>query len=411
MRMFLLPIVVLAVLLAGQAALCEEAAVKSPEAIRVIDRAVQVAAELKEYSADTTRTMLTRHDEAEDKPMVRVGRVSFRAPGYLWSATEGGKPGDESIKLADGRMQYQFFASRPRVIEKKDIAGLSSVALAAYPELELSSLSPLTGQVIGLARSRAQESARLTYQGREVVGGVLCDTVEVATPQKSGSAVYRYSFGVGDALLRRQVGTSVNADGSKTFSEERYTVRKPDSAEHFTFARLETAVKPFIKDGAVPAIEEAYVAVGQSLPDIPATLAKGGALRWKDYEGKVLVVETWATWCVFCKQAMPFYERMRREVADQGVVFLALSFDEQQALYDNWVKDNRERYGFVFARAEVTGEDWKEKMDRFKGGLPAFYVVGRDGKVVAAYSGYGYGKDKEDPRLRTALAKAGVATE
>lgn len=61
--------------------------------------------------------------------------------------------------------------------------------------------------------------------------------------------------------------------------------------------------------------------------------------------------------------------------------------------------------------AALTAElDAERKAGRVRGSLPAFYVLGRDGKIVSSYIGYGYGRGGEDPRLLTALRAAGIKT-
>ena len=59
---------------------------------------------------------------------------------------------------------------------------------------------------------------------------------------------------------------------------------------------------PFLEDGTVP-----------------RTLA--------DFRGKGLVLNLWATWCAPCVFEMPSLNRLQAELADEGVVVLALSED------------------------------------------------------------------------------------
>jgi thiol-disulfide isomerase/thioredoxin len=134
--------------------------------------------------------------------------------------------------------------------------------------------------------------------------------------------------------------------------------------------------------------------------------ADGKPFRTSELKGKVVVVETWASWCHFCKEAFPFYEKTRQALADQDVVFVAVSFDSKLAEYEKWMKQHGADYGFKFGR--VDSPDPTKAMWEFRGSLPAFYVLGRDGKVISSYLGYGYGSGNEDPRLLAALRTAGI---
>jgi hypothetical protein len=88
------------------------------------------------------------------------------------------------------------------------------------------------------------------------------------------------------------------------------------------------------------------------------------------------------------------------------VIFVALDFDEKAVDYRNWMKEHGDSYGFVFAR--VDSPDASKALRDFKGSLPGFYVLGRDGRISSTYAGFGYGAGNPDPRLIQALSKAGV---
>jgi thiol-disulfide isomerase/thioredoxin len=258
---------------------------------------------------------------------------------------------------------------------------------------------------------------------------VLCDVVELKgsfnprgmttrSSSRAGaggapeiSSVRMYYIGAVDGLIRRIIATTEINGVAGPSTETRYTLGKADPASAFTFERLAAAVKPLIGDKPFPEVRTGLNDIGQPLPEVGGKLADGKDLRWQDFHGKVLVVETWATWCTFCKHAMPYYEKVRKQLAGKDVVFVQLNFEEKEALYEKWVRDNSGRYGFIFARGEMTAQNWQEKLNDFKGSLPGFYVVGRDGKIVAAYRGFGYGDGGEDPRLIPALEKAGIQVQ
>jgi len=63
--------------------------------------------------------------------------------------------------------------------------------------------------------------------------------------------------------------------------------------------------------------------LGVSLPD---TNGKEQALgQWK---GKVLVVNFWATWCVPCREEMPEFVKLQRELGDRGLQFVGIAIDD-----------------------------------------------------------------------------------
>src|SRR5436190_20213768 len=60
--------------------------------------------------------------------------------------------------------------------------------------------------------------------------------------------------------------------------------------------------------------------VGLTLKD-----AKGQKVSVRDYRGKVVVLNFWATWCIPCKAEMPLFVEAEKEYGPRGVVFIAVS--------------------------------------------------------------------------------------
>ncbi len=55
----------------------------------------------------------------------------------------------------------------------------------------------------------------------------------------------------------------------------------------------------------------------------------GQKLRLADYQGKVVLLNFWATWCPPCREEMPAMERLYQRYKDRGVVVLAVSVDAE----------------------------------------------------------------------------------
>ena len=60
-----------------------------------------------------------------------------------------------------------------------------------------------------------------------------------------------------------------------------------------------------------------------------ATDLRGRVIELKNYRGKVVLVDFWASWCEPCKVAMPFYQELQKQFPEKLVV-LGVSLDEDR---------------------------------------------------------------------------------
>lgn len=115
---------------------------------------------------------------------------------------------------------------------------------------------------------------------------------------------------------------------------------------------------------------------GQPVPDFDLAADDGGRVRLSDFRNKILVVNFWATWCPPCVAEMPSLDRFRQMFAGRGVEVLAISVDDDEKAYRNFLTQHKLRLKTV--------RDPEKKISALYGTFkyPESYVVDREGRLL-----------------------------
>jgi thiol-disulfide isomerase/thioredoxin len=110
----------------------------------------------------------------------------------------------------------------------------------------------------------------------------------------------------------------------------------------------------------------------------------GRKVHLRDYRGKVVVLNIWATWCVPCRDEMPLLVELEKEYATRGVMFIAASLDDRQTRPQIPEFLSKYNIGFTVWVGASTMD-----LDDLKLGqaVPATAFLDRDGRIVARVMG------------------------
>ena len=109
----------------------------------------------------------------------------------------------------------------------------------------------------------------------------------------------------------------------------------------------------------------------------------GNVIHSKEFAGKIVVVNFWATWCQPCVQEIPGFVSLQQKYAKQGLTIVGIALDELGA---QAVKPVLKQRGVNYT---VLAGDTSIQLT-FGGldGLPTTFIFDRSGKLVAKHEGF-----------------------
>lgn len=144
--------------------------------------------------------------------------------------------------------------------------------------------------------------------------------------------------------------------------------------------------------GLASGTQQVVTAAAQPAQEFALEDLAGKKVKLSDFRGKVVLVTFWATWCGPCKKEMPELQKFQKEHADKGVVVLAVNIDDfnSRSKIKPFLEENDLRIRVLLEDpAQLTGYDYS--------GIPALYVIDREGRIAHARTGY-------DAQLKEKLA-------
>lgn len=127
-----------------------------------------------------------------------------------------------------------------------------------------------------------------------------------------------------------------------------------------------------------------------SKPDIRPLMAatipdlQGRPRTLGEWQGSVLVVNFWATWCPPCLKEIPDFIRMQEKLGPRGLQFVGIAADQPEKVREFAAK-YRMNYPVLLGEMDVI--EIASRAGNAAGGLPFTVILDRQGKWVRSESG------------------------
>jgi len=111
--------------------------------------------------------------------------------------------------------------------------------------------------------------------------------------------------------------------------------------------------------------------------DFTTTTPEGEEVKLSDFEGQVVFLNFWATWCTPCLQEMPAMDGLQAKLQDEPFQVLAVNMQESAERIQQWRKKFDFSFPIIMDNEGEIGRTYG--VDR----IPTTYIIDRRGNVVS----------------------------
>jgi len=116
-------------------------------------------------------------------------------------------------------------------------------------------------------------------------------------------------------------------------------------------------------------------------PDFQLPDLEGAQQSVDNWNGQVIMVNFWATWCPPCRREMPAFIRLYDDYKDRGFVILGIAIDDPQSVKD-FVDPMGVNYPILLG--EEAGIDISTAYGNRLGALPFTVFIDREGRIITS---------------------------
>jgi len=120
---------------------------------------------------------------------------------------------------------------------------------------------------------------------------------------------------------------------------------------------------------------------GNQARDFALESLGGSQVSLSDFQGDVVLVNFWATWCAPCRAEIPDFEQVYQNHSDEGFVILGVNEQETPQVIEPFVQELGMTYPVLLDKQGQVMSEYRTL------GLPTSLLVDRDGVIQVRHTG------------------------
>jgi len=153
--------------------------------------------------------------------------------------------------------------------------------------------------------------------------------------------------------------------------------------------------------GALSVAETASPIIGKTRPEFAMMDIEGNIRNIKDWDGQIVLLNFWATWCPPCLKEIPGFIEIQQELDHRGFQIIGVAVDNEENVREF---ADQMAMNYPVLAGETEAIELSQKYGNNIGGLPFSAIIDKNGKVTHTITG-----ELSKDRLISILKQLGLA--
>jgi thiol-disulfide isomerase/thioredoxin len=135
------------------------------------------------------------------------------------------------------------------------------------------------------------------------------------------------------------------------------------------------------------------LAPGNPAPEFTFSDLNGKKVSLKDFRGKIVYLDVWASWCGPCLKEVPYAKKLDEEMKGKDIVFLCVSIDDDEEAWKKRITEKEIAGLHLISKGGFESQIAKSYNIK---SIPRYVIIDKEGKLVSSYAERPSGNVKAD---------------